>query len=97
MKTITLNALQLGGAQKLTRAEMKNILGGVLAGGGTTLSCSCRCNSGIGTQPSFTTVVSNYNSNYTYTPGAANCGCSSLYFTTQPGYNGGSCSVIYSA
>ncbi|PAW92516.1 hypothetical protein CKK33_02995 [Mucilaginibacter sp. MD40] len=86
---------------RLSREEMKQVLGGYAMppgdGGSVTLSCSCTCNSGIGTQPSFTLDVSNYDSSKSYVPGASACNCSTIYFAAQPGYNSGSCSRIYEA
>ncbi|MFA6249823.1 MAG: hypothetical protein WC615_23015 [Mucilaginibacter sp.] len=87
---------------KLSRAEMKKVLGGLYdngggSGGGTTLLCSCTCNSGYGVQPSFTLVVENYDYRKTYTPSAAACGCTPIYIVQQPGYNSSGCGVEYYA
>lgn len=102
MKKLKLKELVLIEKKVLTRAQMRDISGGFVqppdgGGGGTTLSCYCSCNSGIGTQPSYTTVINNYDFRKSYVPGSDSCGCSTLNFTAQPGYNGGTCSVVYSA
>jgi len=97
MKKMNLKALPIC-AEKLTRDEMKKVLGGKFAGGITvTLSCYCNCNSGLGTQPSFTTTQTNFDPYAIYQPGAASCQCSTLYYAAQPGYNGGTCSRVMSA
>ncbi|MDB5122405.1 MAG: hypothetical protein JWP94_534 [Mucilaginibacter sp.] len=43
MKKLKLKALQLGAKEVLTRAQLKNVLGGSSSGSGTAVSCRSGC------------------------------------------------------
>lgn len=89
----------MGGIREmLTKEQMKKVIGGYgydgTPGGERVYSCQCRCNSGVGPQPSYQTTYPT--SSPSSMPGNESaCGCSTYYMATSPGYNSSSCSPSY--